>query len=88
MKFIRTAIYRIPVSPALQETILEALRLAVIAFVSTFVTILINYVKTLPNPEIWIMILTLILRSLDKYKYIGNKENKVPGEKNLGLVGF
>jgi len=88
MRFVRTIVYKVPVSAALQEAILEALRLGAVAAASTIITFLISYVKTLPNPEAWIIILSVILRTLDKYKYIDNQEKKVKGENNLGLVGF
>jgi len=88
MRFVRTIVYKVPVSAALQEAILEALRLGAVAAASTIITFFISYVKTLPNPEAWIIILSVILRTLDKYKYIDNQEKKVKGENNLGLVGF
>jgi len=88
LEFIRKLIYKIPVSKAFQEAILSILRLALIAFVSTILTELANFVKTLPNPEIWILVLTTIGSAWDKYVYTAKKEDKVKGADNLGLVGF
>lgn len=88
MKFIRDIVYKIPVSPAIQEGILEALRLGVIVFLSTLLTALINYFKTLPNYELVVLFLTILGRYLDKWKFESNKSREVEGAENTGLVGF
>lgn len=88
MIFIRKIVYRIPVSPSVQEGILEALRLAVMAFISTLLTELIEYFQSVPNQEFLIMFLTIVLRYFDKWKYESNKIRDVEGSKNTGLIGF
>jgi hypothetical protein len=88
LSFVRTWIYKLPLPQPVQEAILEALRLALVAFVSTLVTVLLGKVNNFPFPEVWAFVLTVILRGLDKYKYVGAKETLKRGQYNGGLVGF
>lgn len=88
LEFVRNWIYKLPVPPAVQEAILEALRLATLAFVSTIVTVLIDKVQSFPNAELWTFLLTMVLRVLDKYKHEENKETFKAKDFNGGLVGF
>lgn len=87
LAFIRNWIYKLPVNKALQEVVLEALRFAVFGFISTFLTVVIARFQTIPNQELVILVLTSLLRAIDKYKYIANQDNKAV-KTNVGLVGF
>jgi len=87
MVSIRNMVYALPLPDAVHEMILEGLRLAVFAALSALLTFALGKVQTLPNPEMWVMMLTFLVRLLDKWKYEANKEKKVRGD-NLGLVGF
>jgi hypothetical protein len=82
MEVIRKAVYSIAIPEAMQEAILEGLRLAVFALVSTLVAYLLTMVKSYPNPEVWTMVLTLVLRMVDKWAHEKGKAG------NVGIVGF
>ena len=87
--WIRSVIYSLPISPALQEMFLEGLRLVLFTAYSTLLTFLLEKVNTFPNPEIWTMVFTLLLRMADKWKYVQTAETRVKrtGD-NTGLAGF
>ena len=87
MTFVRKIVYAIPVPVAVQEMLLEGLRLAWFGALSALLTFLISKVSELPNPEMWTVVFTFIARMVDKWKYESNKEMKVRGE-NVGVAGF
>lgn len=84
MDIVRKAVYAIAIPKPFQEAILEGLRLAVFAFVSCIVTYLLTLVKSYPNPEVWTMVLTLVLRMVDKWAH----EKDVRHPDSGGIVGF
>ena len=95
LTIIRKLIYKLPISPALQEMVLEILRLAfsavasaLVVFVTIFLGELLGYAKEQANSEVWVMILTLAIRSWDKYKYENNKDKRVESVDNTGAIGF
>jgi len=95
LTIIRKLIYKLPISPALQEMVLEILRLAfsavasaLVVFVTIFLGELLGYAKEQANSEVWVMILTLAIRSWDKYKYENNKDKRVKSVDNTGAIGF
>lgn len=88
LEFVRDWIYALPVSKAVQETILEGLRLAVVSFLSVLVGYLADNVKVLPYPEVWGFLFGVILRLLDKCKHEANKEVFKARDYNGGLLGF
>jgi SpoU rRNA methylase family enzyme len=73
MNKIRELIYSIDISLSVQEGILEGLRLAFWTGISALVTYLLDKAVTFPNPELWTLVLTVVLRSLEKVKYTQNK---------------
>ena len=87
MVFVRKLIYSIPVPTAVQEMILEGLRLAWFGALSALLTFLIGKVSELPNPEMWTVVFTFIARMVDKWKYESDKETKTT-KTNVGLAGF
>jgi len=88
--FIRDWIYAIEVPKPLQEFLLEAGRIIFIAAISALIVFLTVQVTAMPVQYQGIMMAALIAlgKSLDKYKYVTNTENKVKGPENFGLVGF
>lgn len=77
----------ITVSPEL-EALKEPLRLALLAAVSTFITFLLEGIVKLPMTTT-IFVLTLILRTIDKYLHEKAKITRKEGIFGLtGLTGF
>jgi len=89
-QFIRDWVYAIPISKPLQEVILSLLRIGLSAAISAILAYLAVQVKLLPVEwqGLVIVILTIITKEWDKYKYVENEENRVKGVKNYGLIGF
>lgn len=90
LQIIRDWVYAIPVSKAIQEAILTGLRLVVFAAVSALLTYLLEVIKLMPvqYQAIATMIITLLIQSWDKYKFVANTSKRVEGVDNYGLVGF
>lgn len=88
LKFVRDWIYKLPISAAVQETILEGLRLAVVTALSALFTYLLSRINEFPYPEFWGFVFGFGLRALDKWKYTETKETLKRGQYNGGLLGF
>jgi hypothetical protein len=90
LQIIRDFIYKLPISKPLQEVLLSILRIGFIAAISAILTYLATVVKLLPEQyqEIAILVLTIIGKEWDKYKFVSNTEKRVKGENNYGAVGF
>lgn len=88
LQFIRTWIYKLPVSAAVQEALLEGLRLAFVTAISALVTYLLSRVQEFPYPEVWTFVLAFVLREVDKWKHEAEKETLKRGAYNGGLLGF
>jgi hypothetical protein len=87
MAFVRKAVYSLPIPSAVQEMILEGLRLAWFGALSALLTFLISRVQELPNPEMWAVLFTFVARLIDKWKHETDKETKTNGA-SVGIAGF
>ena len=90
LQIIRDLIYKISIPKPLQEVLLSILRIGFIAAISAVITYLATVIKLLPEQyqAIATLVLTIIGKEWDKYKFVANSENKVAGEDNYGIVGF
>jgi len=88
MKFIRDWVYKLPVSAAIQETILEGLRLVFSTAISVLATYLLTRVQEFPYPEVWTFVLAFVIREADKWKHEAEKETLKRGAYNGGILGF
>jgi len=90
LQIIRDFIYKISIPKALQEVLLSMLRIGFVAAISAVITYLATAIKLLPEQyqAIATLILTIIGKEWDKYKFVANSENKVAGKDNYGIVGF
>jgi len=70
----------------LYEAIKEAGRYAVFMAVSVFVSVLLDKLNTLPQNDTMIVILTLVLRMIDKYLH--EKRKDIAYKKPNGLLPF
>lgn len=88
LNFIRTIVYKLPLDKATQELILEALRWAVFAAISAFVSALLDAVAKV-EPTSTTMILTIVLRGVDKWLYAHQKDSdkKAVSNNPTGLLG-
>lgn len=66
---------------ALWEAVKEAGRYAVLLAISTFISVLAEKVAKMPQNETTIIVLTLVLRGLDKYIHEKRKEE------TRGIIG-
>ena len=90
LQIVRDLIYKISIPKPLQEVLLSMLRIGFVAAISAVITYLATVIKLLPEQyqSIATLVLTIIGKEWDKYKYVANSENKVAGEDNYGAVGF
>lgn len=90
LQAIRNWIYAIPVSKKLQEIFLRVLRIAVSGAVSAVLTYLAVQIKLLPIE--WqtsaTLILTIVVKEWDGYKWNVGADSGVKGVNNYGLLGF
>ena len=73
MRFVRTAVYRIPVDKATQELVLEVLRWVVFVAVSAVVTELLGFVTELDS-TMTTAAFTVVLRASDRWLYEHRKQ--------------
>lgn len=90
LNFIRDWVYSLPLPDHWQETLLEALRFAVLAAISAFVTAILRYFNIIGANQTLdsVSSITIIGKMIDAFKYEQNKNKGVSGENNFGLLGF
>lgn len=89
MKFVREIIYSLPFNHEIQEMVLEGLRLALFAAISTFITVLLETLTKVQTPDALVLIEILALRMGDKWLHEYNKKQKgLTKRENGGLAGF
>lgn len=77
-------------SPLL-EAVKEAGRYAIFTAISVFLTTLLDKIKGIENQEVLVLILTLVLRFIDKYKHEYLKDRKSGKDyisKSYGILPF
>lgn len=75
----------------LLEAVKEAGRYAIFTAVSIFLTTLLDKVKAIENQEVLVLVLTLVLRFLDKWKHEYLKDRKAGKyfvSKSYGILPF
>ena len=85
--FIRNWVYSTTLSDENQEMILEALRIGLFAGVSAIVSYILNLLANTPQTEIAI-ILTVLLKALDKQIFTKQKQTTKARVQLTGLSGF
>lgn len=90
LAFIRDGVYNLPLPDHWQETLLEVLRIAVLAAISAFITAILRYFNIIGPEQTLdsVSTITVIGKILDAFKYEQNKTKGVSGENNFGLLGF
>lgn len=85
-EFVRGAVYALPIDKATQEVALEWMRWLFFVALSAIVTAVLEYLADV-EPTTTVAVLTIALRSLDKWIYTRRKEApRLKNETAKGLI--